>query len=114
MKKESTMLKLFLTSLTLTVGFANISMASDITKFPTEMVCATEKALESVLDQFGEIPFATMTSMREVPVLGITANPIVIFVNPKTKSYTIVERIGKELYCVVALGENIEPYKAEK
>jgi hypothetical protein len=101
-------------SLALTVGFTNISIASDITKFPTEMVCATEKALESVLDEFGEIPFATMMSMREVPVLGVTANSMVIFVNPKTKSYTIVERIGKDLYCVVALGENIEPYKAEK
>jgi hypothetical protein len=103
-----------LASLALTVGFTNISIASDITKFPTEMVCATEKALGSVLDEFGEIPFATMMSMREIPVLGVTANSMVMFVNPKTKSYTIVERIGKDLYCVVALGENIEPYREEK
>ena len=108
------MLKKLTASLALTVGFTNISIASDITKFPTEMVCATEKALGSVLDEFEEIPFATMTSMREIPVLGMTANSMVIFVNPKTKSYTIVERIGKDLYCVVAIGENIEPYREEK
>ncbi len=108
------MLKKLTASLALIVGFTNISIASDITKFPTEMVCATEKALGSVLNEFEEIPFATMTSMREIPVLGMTANSMIIFVNPKTKSYTIVERIGKDLYCVVAIGENIEPYREEK
>ena len=104
------MFKNILTSLALTVGFANISMANEITKLPTELICASESDIGSVLESFDEIPFATMISMRDVPVLGVTANSMVIFVNPKTKSYTIVEKFGKNLYCVVSIGENISPY----
>jgi len=104
------MLKYFLASLALTVGLIHPSIASDITKLRTELVCGNELGIGEVLDKYGEIPFATMTSMRDIPGVGVTNNPIVIFVNPKTKTYTIIERLSKNVYCIVSLGDNISPY----
>jgi hypothetical protein len=108
------MLPKLLTSLALTVGVANISIASEVQRFPTELICGSEAGMAEVLEKYGEIPFATMTSNREVPIVGLTVSPLVIFVNPKTKTYTMIEQITKDLYCVVAIGENINPYIEEK
>lgn len=104
------MLTKIVASLALTVGLVHPSIASEIQKFPTELMCVSETEMAEVLVKYGEIPFATMNSVREVPALGMTANPLVIFVNPKTKTYTMIEQFAKDIYCVVAIGENINPY----
>jgi succinyl-CoA synthetase alpha subunit len=108
------MLPKILASLALTVGVANISIASEVQRFPTELICGNEAGMAEVLEKYGEIPFATMTSSREVPIVGLTVNPLVIFVNPKTKTYTIIEQLTADVYCVVAIGENINPYVEQK
>lgn len=108
------MLTRILTSLALTVGLIHPSIASESIKLPTELICGSEKGFEAVLEKYGEIPFATMTSSREIPGIGFSINPMVIFVNPQTKTYTIVEQLADNVYCVVALGEAIAPYIEEK
>jgi hypothetical protein len=108
------MLKKLTASLALTVGIANPSIANEVIKLPTELVCASEAGVEEVLNKYGEIPFATMTTFREISGSGFTNNPMVIFVNPKTKTFTILEQITTDLYCVVSLGDNISPYLEEK
>jgi hypothetical protein len=108
------MLKKLTASLALTVGIANPSIADEVIKLPTELVCASEAGMSEVLDKYGEIPFATMTAFREIPGAGFTNNPMVVFVNPKTKTFTIIEQITKDIYCVVSLGDNISPYVEEK
>jgi hypothetical protein len=108
------MLKKILASLALTVGIANPSIANEVIKLPTDLVCGSESGISEVLEKYGEIPFATMTAFREIPGEGFTNNPMVIFVNPKTKTFTIIERITKNIYCVVSLGDNINPYVEEK
>ena len=105
------MLKKILTSLALIFGWANISIASEITKVPTELLCGTDSQFNSVLEKYGEIPFATMISMREIPGVGFRSFAMVIFVNPKTKSYTMLEQMAPDLYCIISIGENIEPYR---
>jgi hypothetical protein len=104
------MLRYLITSLALIVGSANISIASEITKLPTELICGNENGISDVLEKYGEKPFATMSTVREIPGVGLTDNPMVIFVNPETRSYTIVERITKNTYCIVAVGDGISPY----
>jgi len=99
------MLKQILTSLALTVGIIHPSIASDVQQFPTTLVCVDQKGLTQTITEFEELSFAGGVAMRDVPGVGLVKNNLVIFVNPKTQSWTIVERFSTELYCVVALGE---------
>jgi hypothetical protein len=73
-------------------------------------VCMTEKDLERILDvEFEEIPMLTMTSRREIEGLWISI-PTVMFANPKTQSWTMVEQWGKNQYCITGVGINVSPY----
>jgi len=103
------MLKKILTSLALTVGIAHHSNASEITQFPTYLNCLNQQDLSATITEFEEISFAGGISIREIPDSGMVTNNLIIFVNPKTMSWTIVERFSKDLYCVVALGEKFRP-----
>jgi len=105
------MLKYIVTSLALTVGLSHPSIASERTK-SLEVVCVDIKTLDKVLTEFGEEAMLTMLSQRDSP-RGPVGNPMVLFMNPKTKSWTLVEK-NKEEYCVLGAGENISPYYPEK
>lgn len=108
------MLKNMLTSLALIIGISNHSIAGDLIKFPTELACGGEDLLNSVLNKYEELPFATMSSTREIAGVGFRINHLIIFVNPKTKTYTMIERFSEEVYCIVSVGEGISPYTKEK
>jgi len=99
------MLKQIFASLALTVGLIPLSIASDLQQFPTTLMCVDQKGLTETVSQFQEISFAGGVAMRDVPGVGLVKNNLVIFVNPVTRSWTIVERFSTDLYCVVALGE---------
>lgn len=103
------MLKQMMASLALTVGTFHPSIASEITQFPTNLMCVGAEGLAQTITEFEELSFAGGVSMREVPGGAIVKNNLVIFVNPKTQSWTIVERFTKDMYCVVALGEGFIP-----
>lgn len=69
--------------------------------------CASADVLQNMLDKFEEKPMLTMKSRRIVKNEIIEVNAA-MFVNSTTKSYTIVEKSGNDLYCVVQAGPNIE------
>ena len=103
------MLKKILASLVLTVGLIHPSIASEITQFPTSLMCVNKQGLTQTITEFEELSFAGGVSMRDVPGVGLVKNNLVIFVNPKTQSWTMVERFTKDMYCVIALGEGFRP-----
>ncbi len=64
----------------------------------------------------------TVAEFEELPYVRGISNPLaqdgarlslVIFVNPKTGSFTIVERTQDGLYCILAVGNNFEPVPKE-
>ena len=71
-------------------------------------LCVGPEVLTETTKNFQELPFARglSTSMgdAEAPPLSL-----VIFVNPETKSWTIVERVNAETYCIMAIGQKFEP-----
>lgn len=69
-----------------------------------EVFCLDEASLEATLSDFGEIPFTRGISSRD-PIGKVT---LVIFVNPRTKSWTIVEKIDTNFYCALALGTDFQ------
>ena len=76
-----------------------------------ETVCLSAKDLSSLIDEFKEIPYVRGVSR---PVIGDDSSlPLVIFVNPQSKTFTIVERASKDIYCILAVGANFQPVPKE-
>lgn len=78
-----------------------------IVNFP--IPCTDIKTLAVVLEQFEEKAAMTMTTSREVSG-NIIESPTILFVNYKTKTWTLAEKITDDSYCVIATGDNIKPY----
>ena len=67
------------------------------------VVCVNFEALKTELRKIKEIPVFYMTSDR-----GNVKLPTVIFINVETLTWTLVEQIAKDLYCVVGVGSEFE------
>lgn len=72
--------------------------------------CINGKSLAEVMEQFGEVPSLTMNSVREVKNNKAVENRAVLFINFDTKSWTMIERVAPDRFCVLATGEEITPY----
>ncbi len=108
------MFKQIVTSLALTVGLSLPSIASEPIRMPSSMVCAESDYFFPTIEKYGEIPFAKMISFREVPGVGVMQNVMIIFVNPETKTYTMLEQLSENIVCVVGVGSDILPYRESK
>jgi hypothetical protein len=78
-----------------------------IVNFP--IPCTNIKTLAAVLEKFEERAAMTMTTSREVTG-RIIESPTILFVNYKTKTWTLAEKVTDDSYCVIATGDNIKPY----
>jgi len=96
----------FLFAVTMSVNAKNIQGTVPI-------VCADEKEFIGTIVSFDEEPFITALSKRDMGNGLLTPAALVIFLNPKTGSFTIAEKIS-DMYCVVAMGENMKPYLNEE
>ena len=65
------------------------------------------KDLTNTVNEFKELPFVRGLS---VPLTQQERKlSLVIFANPTTGSFTIVEKAGEDLYCILAIGGGFEP-----
>jgi len=76
-----------------------------------ETVCLERSDIDNSLQNFEEIPFMRGFSTRGNGDARMN-NSIVFFMNIKTKTWSIVERLDN-LYCVIAMGEKLEPYNSK-
>lgn len=97
------------TSLALTVGLSLPSIASETRTVNSQLVCAEWGTIDATLTEHGEIPFARMSADRHIGRSGVIQNIVVIFVNPKTKTFTVVEQFKEDLYCVLSIGSEFGP-----
>lgn len=104
------MYKKIVTSLALTVGLSLPSIASELIRLPSNLVCGPKDEFFPVIEKYKEKPFVVMNSIREIAGVGVVNNKIIIFVNPETKTFTMLEQFSQDLYCVVLVGEGFEPY----
>jgi hypothetical protein len=84
--------------------FPLVSFAQKENNVMYQNVCVNLATLESTLQEFEEIPFVRGLSNRDP--IGIVS--LVIFVNPKTGSWSIIEKIEKNRYCILAVGNSFE------
>jgi hypothetical protein len=109
------MFKIIITSLVLTVGIIpHPSIASESKKLYLDVVCSTLENVSQILIEYEEEPVLTMVTARESKKGDMIPNATVFFMNPKTKSWTLVEQFTKDDYCVIAMGDQVEPYYSDK
>lgn len=74
--------------------------------------CLNVNGLDKLLVEFEELPFVRGLSQRESGAVS-TQNSLVVFMNIKTRTWSIVEKTSDGLYCFLAVGQDFEPVPAE-
>jgi hypothetical protein len=82
--------------------------AQEVLNVPIDAYCIIKDHMARILAEHQEKPMLVGVSVRYVNGNEISV-PMVVFVNPETKSFTIAEKVNDK-YCVVALGEKLSPY----
>lgn len=77
-----------------------------------EVFCMSVTDLGELLKNFEEVPFVRGVSYREEGKEQVLST-LVVFVNTQNKSWTIVERTPEKMYCVIAVGRELEPVPQE-
>lgn len=72
------------------------------------VVCVNAATLSETMNEFKELPFARGLS-NNLNNAEAPPTSLVIFMNPKTKTWTIVERVNSDQYCIIAVGNKFEP-----
>ena len=89
----------------------NLVFAQEVLNETRTVYCVNEQNLNKLVTEFDEIPFIRALNS---PVLGVPMfNPLVIFVNQTTGSFTVVEKLEEQKYCILAVGGSFEPVPAE-
>ena len=89
----------------------NLVFAQEVMNEPRTISCVNKESIYKLVGNFDEIPFIRALN---VPVLGLlTFTSLVIFVNTKTGSFSIVEKVEEQKYCILAVGASFEPVPAE-
>lgn len=78
-----------------------------------ESICVSQKVIEETLIEHGEKAFVTAVVHRLEGEKKVF-HPVVIFMNPHTKTWTVVERVDKNTFCIIAVGSKIEPFLDKK
>jgi hypothetical protein len=76
-----------------------------------QTMCLNGNDLGETINEFKELPYVRGISTpfdKEDAKLSL-----VIFLNPTTGTFTIVEKAGNNLYCILAVGGGFEPVPKE-
>lgn len=72
------------------------------------MICVDKSEMVETLGEFNELPMMTMRTIRDLDGRPFETKTI-LFVNPKTRTWTIVEQIG-DAFCALSAGSSAAPY----
>ena len=79
----------------------------ELTVVGEQIVCINAKQLETLTEEFNELPVFRALSTRTDGVTPSTYS-LVMFFNAKEKSYTMFEKRDNNLYCVISVGQGLE------
>jgi hypothetical protein len=96
----------YLAAVLLTIGF---SVNAKTITGTMPVVCADAQGFTDAITEFDELPTLTALSNRDMGEGLLVPVSLVVFLNPKTGTYTIAEKV-EDMYCVIAMGENMTPY----
>jgi hypothetical protein len=79
-----------------------------IVNFPAP--CVDADAMAAFLVEFDEMPALTMTTTRQGTDNKTAQHQTLFFINYKTKSWSLVEKLETGEFCITGAGENVTPY----
>jgi hypothetical protein len=85
----------------------------ELTLVQTKIICTEDKLIYSSLNDYGEKPLLHMVSHRKLndgAEETINSYPTILFVNPNTGTWTLVEKHTENILCVVTIGQQLKPY----
>ena len=83
--------------------WTGVAVAQDsTTEVMRPSVCMDQTGLETLTDRFDETPVARGIAVYPTP------SSMVIFINVATGSFTVVERVATDRYCVITVGGSFE------
>lgn len=72
------------------------------------MICVGKAEMAETLGEFEELPLLTMITVRDIDGRPFESKTV-LFVNPKTRTWTLVEQIG-DAFCALSAGSSATPY----
>jgi hypothetical protein len=107
------MLKLATTllGLTLTFGLAQAQNQNNTQTFSNVSECAPLGVVESTIqEEHGETPFSKSSIfLQSSKTARLYEGNLVIYVNPKTKTYTLVAQFDDKISCILGAGTDFVP-----
>lgn len=82
-------------------SYASMTMAEVNMTMP--VICVSKKDLVTYLNEFEEKPLAVAEVVRQAGDAGLS-NITLFFVNPKTSTWTVAEKVANDLYCIILSG----------
>ncbi len=89
------------------------SEEQDFTLLQSKMVCVRAEVVYSSLDEYGEKPMMHMISHRRTNDENgesVNSYPTIMFVNPNTGTWSLVEKHTENILCIIGIGQQIRPY----
>ena len=85
---------------------------NNIVNLPFYMTCG-EKTMEGFLNgKYGELPMLEGDAQVIAGPNRFVPGKMTMFVNPETKTYTVVFVVAGQMHCMITSGENLAPAPA--
>jgi hypothetical protein len=85
----------------------------DMFRLPSLIDCGPPDKIQKMVDDYGEVPIAEGNTFIIRPDLILQPGPLTLFVNPSTKTWTMVVKFKPagypEMWCVVGAGTEFGP-----
>lgn len=108
----SAVLSAWLSAATVSVGATAGANDSELTfRTPFDAICTTQQIFGETMLNYGETPIMRGQSVRNINGVMVFMNTV-LFMNLKTGTWTLAEKIADDVFCVMAMGQNWEVYQA--
>ena len=99
------------------IALAQTDGKSEVAVIPIKAVCSDMATITDFTEKNGEIPMIQMVGMvaigKDAEWPGTEA-PTIMFVNPKTFSWTIMSQVRPDVFCITASGIYMSPAGSAK
>lgn len=109
--QESSGLKEAFPPTPVTPALPGLTVEPEVFVISVKAVCGSLKQIEEILRPANEYVFAKQIAFRAAGPIEMPGNPApaVMTVNPRTTSWTIIENLAPNVYCITANGPAMTP-----
>lgn len=86
------------------------SQPPPVTFIPLATPCGSIPLDETYLEKFGEIGMLEGEASIYLDPTRALNGTMRMYVNPETKTFTVVFSIGEEMYCMIVSGKELRPF----